>query len=147
MSLLMSVSFKPTTFNTNMYTVQTSSLFYFKCLVSSFEKIGCKNFMSVVLSNDDRKIIFDIESIIQSKFDNYETCLMNNTMHGIKIPTQYNIIQIPFKTVDGQPVLVEHIVDGLEIVITLSPTKVICKQNSTICTWLCKELIANIKYT
>lgn len=130
-----------------MYTVQTSNKFYFKCLVSSFEKIGCKNFMSVVLCDDDRKVISDIESIIKSKFDNYKTCLMNNTMHGIKIPTQYKIIQIPLKTVDGQPVLVEHIVDGLEIVISFAPTKVIRQLDNTICTWLCKELIANIKYT
>ena len=142
----MSISFKPTTYNTNMFTL-TPIEYSFKCVVSSLDRVGRKNVLNIVLGDEDLQLVANIEYEIRNKFERFTSCLEGNKMNGICIPTQYNHIRIPFKTIDALPVLPEHISEGVELVITLSPSKVIRQQHATVCTWLCKELIANIKYT
>ena len=148
--ITMSISFKPTTYNKNMFMIEKFDqpiVYCFTCDVTSLIRTDRKNTLNVVLREKDALVVRALDKDINNSFDNYATCFEDPKLNKICIPTQYNRIQIPLKTLDMTPLLAEHIVEGVEVIITLSPSKVIRQHNQTICTWLCKDLIANIKYT
>ena len=61
----MSISFKPTTYNTNMFTL-TPIEYSFKCVVSSLDRVGRKNVLNIVLGDEDLQLVANIEYEIRN---------------------------------------------------------------------------------
>ena len=100
-----------------------------------------------LLHEDDLNWVKTVESEIQSHFPSFVTSLKEKRLCDICIPTQYDVITIDLKTMDDKPLLVEHLIDGVQCIVTVRPSTVVCTFESTFCTWICTQLIANVKYT
>jgi hypothetical protein len=69
-----------------------------------------------------------------------------NILMRVSVPTQYGHVTAPFKTVDGDRLLAEHITPGVQMKVVLSPTHV--WKTSTNCglIWTIFDVVANIRY-
>ena len=141
------LSFKRTSYNSNLFDIQLSEkLGPMFAVVRRFDRGANKIQLCVQLESVDRLRIQNVEREISSQFSNFSSALNEDQLSHITIPSQYGSILLKLKTIDNKPLLPEHIVDGVECVLTIQPKKVICMPDKTICSWLCESFCANIQY-
>lgn len=114
-------------------------------IVRDFDR-NHKTRLAVELKPTDLLRIESIENEVRSQFPNFCSAITGKQLTRINIPTQYGIITLKLKTITDTPLLPEHIVDDVECILTVRPTKLVVKPDKTICTWLCESFVANIKY-
>ena len=149
---VMQISFKPNEYN-NLDAVYINDIPFRPCWEveahsTIYTSSKLKQKIDIKLNADQ---MIHVERLVNALRNQHPTLTtvsscVDNILMRVSIPTQYGHITVPFKTVDGDRLLAEHITPGVRMKVVLSPTYVWKSNTSCGLIWTIFDVIANIRY-